>query len=96
MEDRGIVPHVPMGDTPIRAQDEKGAARRRARRRRWTRGYQISQRVRKRIEEVIGWCKQIGGLARARFIARWKIAQQAESTAAAYNLLRMARLRPVA
>jgi transposase len=96
IEDRGITPHVPIGDATIRAQDEKGAARRRARRRMRTRGYQISQRVRKRIEEVIGWCKQIGGLARARFIARWKIAQQAESTAAAYNLLRMARLRQVA
>lgn len=94
IEDRGITPHVSMPDAPIRAQDEKGQARRRMRRRMRTVGYQISQRVRKRIEEVIGWCKQVGGLVRARFIKRWKIVQQAECTAAAYNLLRMARLRP--
>jgi len=36
----------------------------------------------------------VGGLARARFRGRWKIKLQAEVTAAAYNLLRMARLVP--
>jgi hypothetical protein len=55
-------------------------------------GYSISQRVRKRIEELIGWCKCVGGLARAGFIGRWRIRQQGEAAAAAYNLLRMARL----
>jgi transposase len=95
IEDRGVKPHVSMPDAPIRAQDENGQARQRMQRRMRTKGYQISQRVRKRIEEVIGWCKQVGGLVRARFIQRWKIVQQAECTAAAYNLLRMARLRPL-
>lgn len=59
-----------------------------------TKGYVISQRVRKRIEELLGWCKTVGGMARAWFIGRWKIRQQSEATAAAYNLLRMARLAP--
>lgn len=59
-----------------------------------TAAYRTAQRVRKRVEEIIGWCKQIGGLARTRFVGRWKIAQQAYSAGAAYNLLRMARLKP--
>ena len=52
--------------------------------------------ARKRAEEIFGWCKTIGGLARARFVGRWKIKQQTEVTGAAYNLLRMARLAPCA
>jgi hypothetical protein len=47
----------------------------------------VGQRVRKRVEEVIGWCKSVGRLARTRFVGRWKIALQALSTGAAYNLL---------
>ena len=90
----GIVPHTPVGDGPIVGDDDSAQARRRARRRARTEGYAISQRIRKRIEEIFGWCKTIGGLARARFIGRWKIKLQSEVTAAAYNLLRLARLRP--
>ena len=55
-------------------------------------GYRLSQRVRKRVEQIFGWCKTVGGLARARFVGRWKIAQQLQLSAAAYNLLRLARL----
>ncbi len=94
LEADGITPHVPMGERVIRGDSISSGARRNARRRRRSRGYEISQRIRKRIEEVIGWCKDVGGLARARFVGRWKIRQQTEITAAAYNLLRMARLAP--
>lgn len=94
LEADGVTPHVPMGERVIRGDSVSSGARRNARRRGRTRGYQISQRIRKRIEEIIGWCKDVGGLARARFVGRWKIRQQTEITAAAYNLLRMARLAP--
>ena len=87
-------PHAPLPDGPIRGEAAADHARRRAKRRMKTQGYAISQRVRKRIEELIGWCKTVGGMARAWFIGRWKIRQQSEATAAAYNLLRMARLAP--
>ena len=90
----GIVPHTPIGNGPIVGDDGPAEARRRARRRARTEGYAISQRIRKRIEDIFGWCKTIGGLARARFVGRWKIKLQSEVTAAAYNLLRLARLRP--
>ena len=94
LEQEDIVPHVPIPEGPIRGEDEGSQARRRARRRKGNKGYAISQRIRKRIEEIFGWLKAVGGMARARFIGRWKIKQQAEITGAAYNLLRMARLTP--
>ena len=95
LEQFGIEPHVPIGDGPIRGVDNGAAARRRARRRQRTKGYQVSQRIRKRVEEIFGWCKTVGGLARCRFVGRWKFKQQSEVAAAAYNLLRMARLAPM-
>ncbi len=52
----------------------------------------LSQRARKKIEEGFGWCKTIGGLARSRHVGRWKIAQQFELAASAYNLVRMRKL----
>ncbi len=95
LEQFGIDPHVPVGDGPIQGDPAASHARRRARSRGSTAAYAISQRIRKRVEEIIGWCKAVGGLARCRFVGRWKIKQQGEVTAAAYNLLSMARLAPM-
>ena len=94
LEQSGIEPHVPVGDGGIAGDDPGAWARRRARWRQDTRGYAISRRIRKRVEEIIGWCKSVGGLARSRFVGRWKLKQQSEVTAAVCNLLRMARLAP--
>jgi transposase len=94
LEADGTVPHVPVREGAIRAQDEAGDARRRARRRMKNKGYAISQRIRKRVEEIIGWCKTIGGMARTRFVKRWKITQELMMSGASYNLLRLARLIP--
>jgi transposase len=57
-------------------------------------GYGISQVVRKRVEEIFGWFKTVGGLRRSRFrgVARTQLA--AYVVGAAYNLLRIARLAP--
>ena len=95
LEDEAIRPHVPIRERKIVSKGPPAMARRRARRRMRTKGYAISQRVRKRIEEIIGWIKTVGGLARTRFVGRWKIAQEMLMTGAAYNLLRMARLETV-
>lgn len=95
LEQDGIVPHVPVGDGTIKGDDDAAWARRRASFRQMSRAYAVSQRIRKRVEEIFGWCKSVGGLARSRFVGRWKLKQQSEVTAAAYNLLRMARLAPM-
>lgn len=55
-------------------------------------GYVVSQRVRKRIEQIFGWGKRIGGLARSRFKGKRKTELSALFVATAYNLLRISRL----
>lgn len=55
-------------------------------------GYAVSQRMRKRIEEVFGWMKTIGGLRKTRYRGRERVQMNAYLVAAAYNLLRIARL----
>ena len=85
---------MPLPNGPIHGDDENAVARRRAKRRLKTQGYTISQRVRKRVAEMIGWLKTIGGMARSRIVGRWQIRLDGDVTAAAYNLHRMARLAP--
>lgn len=57
-------------------------------------GYAVSQQKRKRVEEIFGWMKAYGGIRRtmARGLARVQL--HVYIVAAAYNLLRMSRLRP--
>jgi len=59
-------------------------------------GYGASQRKRKRIEEIFGWMKSVGGLRRTRFVGIAKTQFAAYLVGAAYNLLRLARLTPAA
>jgi transposase len=56
--------------------------------------YAISQRKRKRIEEIFGWMKTVGGFRKSRFIGIAKTQLAAYLVGAAYNLLRMARMQP--
>lgn len=60
-------------------------------------GYQISQRKRKRIEEVFGWMKTVGMLRKTRHRGVFKVGWVFTFAAAAYNLVRMRNLlaRPV-
>jgi len=55
-------------------------------------GYQISQRLRKRVEEIFGWIKTVGAGRKLRYkgIARNQL--WLDLTVAAYNLVRMAKL----
>ncbi|MGA9114672.1 MAG: IS5 family transposase [Candidatus Dormiibacterota bacterium] len=55
-------------------------------------GYLVSQRKRKRVEEIFGWVKTVGGGRKLRYIGVTKNAMWAMLTATAYNLVRMAKL----
>jgi transposase len=55
-------------------------------------GYQVSQRLRKRVEEIFGWVKTIGGLRRSRYRGRERTQAWGYFVASTYNLLRLARL----
>jgi hypothetical protein len=50
--------------------------------------------VRKRIEEIFGWMKTIGGMRKTRNKGRDRTQLAVWMVGAAYNLLRMAKLRP--
>ena len=59
-----------------------------------TLGYSISLRVRKRIEEIFGWMKTVGGFRKTRFIGLERTQMAGYFVGAAYNLMRIARLKP--
>jgi len=56
--------------------------------------YAVCQRVRKRVEEIFRWMKTVGGLRRTRYRGLDRTQLHAYLVAAAYNLLRIARLAP--
>jgi transposase len=56
------------------------------------RGYEISQRIRKKVEEIFGWMKTIGGFRRTRVKGEIRTQLTGWFVGAAYNLLRMAKL----
>ena len=83
-----------MGVTPHVAQNQ---GRRRSRLdQRTTRhpGYQVSQRKRKRIEEVFGWMKTVGLLRQLRHRGLERVGWVFTLAAATYNLVRMRTLMP--
>jgi transposase len=105
LEKRDVKPHTAMkagaiGGVTMRTRPSRRRkidrppieARRRMRRRQRTRGYRLSQRCRKKIEEAFGWIKTVATLARTKLVGRWKITQQMHLAAAAYNLVRMRKL----
>lgn len=55
-------------------------------------GYEISQIRRRRIEMVFGWLKKCGGWSRTRVKGLSRVTLQALFGAAAYNLIRIAKL----
>ena len=55
-------------------------------------GYGISQILRRRVEEIFGWAKGVGGLARSRLRGLARVTSQVLSTLTACNLVRLARL----
>lgn len=55
-------------------------------------GYGASMRIRKRVEEIFGWMKTIGGLRRSRYRGLRRTQLAAHLVGAAYNLLRLGSL----
>ena len=55
-------------------------------------GYAVSQRIRKRIEEVFGWGKTVGPLARTMLRGTERVGAQFTFAVAGYNLARLPKL----
>ena len=58
-------------------------------------GYRLSQRARKRVEEVFGWVKTVGGGRKLRYCGVARNRFWMEMTTASYNLVRLSKLTPV-
>jgi transposase len=78
----GFVPHV--------AAKKRGSAL--DWRTKGTAAYKVSQRIRKRVEEIFGWKKTVGVFRRTRFKGRDRTEMAALIVGAAYNLLRIGKL----
>jgi transposase len=55
-------------------------------------GYAVSQRIRKRIEEMFGWGKTVGPIAKTMLRGARRVGAQFMFTLAAYNLARLPKL----
>ena len=55
-------------------------------------GYGVSQRIRKRIEEVFGWAKTVGNMRKTRHRGTARVGWMFTFVAAAYNIVRIPKL----
>jgi transposase len=78
--------------TPHVAQNANGRSSAIDRRTTRHRGYEVSLRIRKRIEEAFGWAKTVAGMRKARHRGLPKVDWQFCFAMAAYNLTRLPRL----
>jgi transposase len=90
LKDRSVTPHIAI-DGHL---SKTGKPRKTAVDGRTTRhiGYDISQRCRKRIEEVFGWIKSSAGLAKVKLRGRDRVDAAFTLALAAYNLIRLPKL----
>ena len=79
-----ITPHIAQNDTNRRSAVDERTTRHA--------GYQLSQKKRKRVEEVFGWMKSIGLLKKVRHRGLERVSWMFTFTAAAYNLMRIRNL----
>jgi transposase len=84
---KGVTPHVAQntGGGRRSAIDERTTS--------WP-GYAVSQRIRKRVEEIFGWMKTVGGLRKTRYRSLERVDFAGYLVATAYNLVRLVRLVP--
>jgi transposase len=80
----GVVPHVAQNDTRRRSAIDARTTRHD--------GYRVSQRARKRVEEIFAWIKTIGGLRKTRHKGTSLVGWMWTFVAAAYNLVRIRTL----
>jgi transposase len=79
-----VTPHVAQNNTNRRSAIDGRTTRHE--------GYAVSQRKRKRVEEVFGWMKTIGLQRKTRFRGPDRVGWMFTLAAAAYNLVRMRNL----
>ena len=81
----GVTPHVAQNTTRRGGSAIDGRTTRHP-------GYDLSQRVRKRVEEIFGWLKTVGGMRKTRFRGSARVGWMFTWALAAYNVVRMRNL----
>jgi transposase len=84
LRDLQVTPHVAQNDTNRRSAIDGRTTRHD--------GYAVSQRKRKRVEEVFGWIKTVALQRKTRFRGLERVGWMFTFAAAAYNLVRMRNL----
>ena len=84
LREMDVTPHVAQNNTNRRSAIDGRTTRHP--------GYAVSQRIRKRIEEVFGWAKTCGNLRKTRHRGQDRVGWAFTLTAAAYNLIRLPKL----
>jgi transposase len=84
---RNVTPHVARNTTHQASRIDDRTVRHK--------GYEVSQRKRKRIEECFGWMKTIGLMRKTRHKGTDRVGWMFVFTAAVYNLVRFRNLVPV-
>ena len=79
-----VTPHVAQNDTHRRSAIDQRTTRHP--------GYLISQKKRKRVEEIFGWLKTVGGMRKLRHRGLEQVNWMFTFAAAAYNLVRLRNL----
>ncbi len=85
LRDLRVTPHVAQNDTNRRSAIDERTTRHE--------GYSVSQRKRKRVEEVFGWMKTVAQQRKTRFRGLDRVGWMFTFAAAAYNLVRMRNLQ---
>ncbi len=76
-----VTPHIAQNDTYRRSAIDDRTTRHA--------GYTISQRKRKRVEEVFGWGKVVGTMRKVKLRGLERVSALFTFTVAAYNLIRI-------
>jgi transposase len=84
LRDRRVTPHVARNTSKRRSAIDGRTTRHP--------GYAVSQKIRKRVEEVFGWMKTVGGFRRTRYRGLDRTGLAGYLVATAYNLVRLSRL----
>ena len=84
LRERNVTPHAAMNTTNRRSAIDQRTARHD--------GYAISQRKRKRVEEIFGWLKTVGFMRKTRHRGRDRVCWMFTFGLAAFNLVRIRNL----
>ena len=88
MRDLNVTPHVAQSTTGRRSAIDERTTRHP--------GYEISQRARKRVEEIFGWLKTVGLMRKVRHRGTDRVDWMFVFACAVYNLVRIRNLQEAA